>query len=81
MKNNKTETEKVQMKAYKIELLVLDFESVGQEDIVTLIEQIKYIHASVMNIQEKDIGNWHDDHPLNKTNTQKEEYSRLFSLS
>jgi len=77
----KTETEKVQMKAYKIELLVLDFESVGQEDIVTLIEQIKYIHASVMNIQEKDIGNWHDDHPLNKTNTQKEEYSRLFSLS
>jgi len=70
------------MKAYKIEILVIDFDEVGKEGIVREIHNARYpndcITPDVKNIIEKDIGEWHDDHPLNKRETYQSEYLKLF---
>lgn len=65
------------MKAYKVELLVIDFENIGEEEIVTLLENGKYIYPQVKDIKGVDI-EWSDDHPLNKRETCDSEYKRLF---
>lgn len=69
------------MKAFKIELLVIDFENVGS-DIPRMIEDQKYpnycIAPKVMSVQEADIGEWNDDHPLNKRRSKKEYYDTIF---
>lgn len=67
------------MKAYKIEILIIDHDKVG-EDIKHHIENARYpnrcIYPHVMNITETDIGPWTDDHPLNKDLVN--EYGRIF---
>jgi hypothetical protein len=70
------------MKAYKITLLVIDHDGCGSDDIKEIIESAHYpnhcISPKVKEIEEKDIGVWTDDHPLNKHNTSDAEYYRLF---
>lgn len=66
------------MKVYKMTVLVLDFENRNQESLEYELENNKYVPATVMETQVADIGEWHDEHPLNFTNTQKEEFKRLF---
>ncbi len=70
------------MNAYKIELLIVDFDRVGKEDIKSLIETVRYpnhcLSPRVMEIKEVDIGEWEDDHPLNHHDTMQAEYKRLF---
>jgi len=71
------------MKAYKLEVLIIDHDNLGGEEIANVIQNQKYpnwcISPSVMEITEKDIGAWHDDHPLNKKNTVAIEYVKLFT--
>lgn len=71
------------MKAYKVELLIIDHDEVGKEQIVEIIENTKYpnwcISPDVKNIEERDIGEWADDHPLNLREKCEEEYQKLFS--
>jgi len=70
------------MKAYKVTLLINDHDEVGDE-IKNIIEDQKYpnycIAPLVMDIQSVDIGEWSDDHPLNKHSTMKEEFNKLFN--
>lgn len=70
------------MRAYKLEVLVIDFDDVGDE-VVSLIENARYpnrcISPSVMNVEVRDIGEWSDDHHLNKKDTMKAAYNRMFS--
>lgn len=70
------------MKAYKIEILVIDFEEMGGKEIIDVIENTHYpnycISPKIMDIKESDIGEWHDDHPLNKRNSFKSEYQKIF---
>ena len=70
------------MKAYRVELLVLDFDDIGKDGIMEEIENTRYgnhcISPSVMEIDCRDIGEWHDGHPLNRTETQMIEYRRWF---
>lgn len=70
------------MKAYKIELLIVDTDEVGDE-IPFHIENVRYpndcINPQVISIQEADIGEWSDDHPLNKLDTMKSEFNKLFN--
>ena len=70
------------MKAYKVELLIIDFDELGKDEIKDVIENTKYpnycINPEVMKIQVSNIGKWTDEHPLNHTETCKEEYKRLF---
>ena len=65
------------MKAYKIEILVIDNENIGSDDIKETIENTSFpndcISLKIKNIIEKDIGEWYEDHPLNKKATCDEE--------
>lgn len=70
------------MKAYKIELLVLDFEEMGEAEIRHVLENARYpnhcIAPSVKAIAVADIGAWDDSHPLNQNAACDVEYKRLF---
>ncbi len=71
------------MKVYKIELMIIDFDNVGEKESVEVIENARYpnrcISPKVMSIESRDIGEWHDNHPLNKKSLQKTEYDRIFT--
>lgn len=66
------------MKAYKVELLVIDHDDVGEGEITFFLEDVKYIYPKVMSIQSKDIGEWDDDHPLNQRDQYRQFYEELF---
>ena len=70
------------MKVYKVELMIIDFDRCGPEEIQTVIENAHYpnrcINPQIKSIVEKDIGEWSDDNPLNNRNTCDAEYKRLF---
>lgn len=70
------------MKAYKLEIFVIDHDNIGANGIKDEIECASYgndcISPKVKCVTEKDIGEWTDDHPLNKHSTCEEEYRRLF---
>jgi len=70
------------MNAYKVELLVLDFDGLGEKGVVDALENVRYpnrcISPSVMNIDCRDIGEWDDSHPLNHHGKAPAEYERLF---
>lgn len=71
------------MKAYRVELLVVDHDGIGPDVIVEELESGRYandcIVPKVKKITEKDVGEWSDDHPLNKRATCDAEYLRLFA--
>ena len=70
------------MKVYKLEILVIDHDGLGSEAIRQTIENQKYpnycISPHVKRIEERDIGEWSDDHPLNHRDRAQDEYRRLF---
>jgi hypothetical protein len=70
------------MKAYKVEILIVDHDGIGAEEMKDVIENVNYpndcISPHVMNVTAVDIGEWHDDHPLNDSRNTKAEYKRLF---
>lgn len=71
------------MKAYKIEILVIDFDELGESQIKTELENVNFpndcVSLNIKSITEKDIGEWTDEHPLNKRATCDAEYQRLFT--
>ena len=70
------------MKAYKVEILIIDHDELGAEGIKQVIEETSYpnycISPDVKDIVSVEIGEWDDEHPLNKRETSDEEYNRLF---
>ncbi len=70
------------MKAYRIELLVIDFDGIGGDEIQAVLEAERFpndcINLSVKRVDSQDIGAWTDDHPLNRAGTSSAEYERLF---
>ena len=70
------------MKAYKLEVLIIDHDSVGEDLIVSILENQKYpnhcLSPQVKVITEAEIGTWTDYHPLNKRATCDAEYDRIF---
>ena len=72
------------MKVYKVELLIVDHDNVGGAGIVEVLENQKYpnycISPNVMDVESAEIGEWSDDHPLNKIDTIQDEYNRLFNI-
>ena len=70
------------MKAYRVELLIVDHDGIGCDGIIIAIENTKYpnrcIAPSVIEIDVAEIGVWSDDHPLNSFATQEDEFARLF---
>jgi hypothetical protein len=70
------------MKAYKVELLIVDFDEVGPKGIAQELENARYgnrcMSPQVMAVEGADIGEWSDEHPLNRRSAAAEEYKRLF---
>lgn len=60
------------MKVYKLEVIVIDHDGVG-DDLIPLIENQRYpndcLNLQVLNCKAKEIGEWEDDHPLNRKET------------
>jgi hypothetical protein len=71
------------MKVFRVELMVLDHDDIGSSGIFGAIENTKYpnycISPSVESIDERDIGEWSDDHPLNKRSTASKVFAELFA--
>ena len=71
------------MKAYKIEILIIDHDQLWAEEIKEVIENQKYpnycISPRIMDIQSSDLGEWDDSHPLNNINKMKDEYMKIFN--
>jgi len=65
------------MKAYKLEVLIIDHSGYGSDEYKTMIENHAYL-GTVMNVEEADIGEWRDDHPLNLHTEMNAEYESLF---
>lgn len=69
------------MNVYKIELLVIDFDSIGPDEVRDVIENTHYVNHCI-SPKVKDIVirqiEWSDDHPLNHKSTAYAEYHRLF---
>ena len=70
------------MKAYKVELLIIDFDELGGEGISDALVNARFpndcVNLSVKSVTGVDVGNWNDAHPLNQRATADAEYKRLF---
>ena len=70
------------MKIYKVVLTIIDFDGIGEDGIIGAIEHTKYpnrcISPHVQSIEDRDIGEWYDEHPLNYRDKAKAEIDRLF---
>lgn len=72
------------MKAYKVELLIIDHDNVGEQGIIDALEYARYpnrcIAPHVKRLTGVEIGKWDDAHPLNQRDeTSEAEYARLFA--
>jgi len=65
------------MKAYKLEILVINHEDMSLENILIELSHSHHINPQVQSVSETDIGPWHDDHPLNKKLTCNEMFKQL----
>jgi hypothetical protein len=56
------------VRAYKVTLLILDHEDLGEDRICDVLTGTRYpnhcIGPEVLSIRSAEIGEWHDDHPL-----------------
>jgi len=72
------------MNVYKIEILVIDFDGLGEDGVRSTIENARYpnhcISPSVQAIATRNI-EWSDEHPLNNSSTADDEYRRLFATA
>ena len=59
------------MKAYLLTVLVIDLDELGGDGITEVLENTKYpnycIAPTVVSSKTADLGEWSDDHPLNKS--------------
>jgi len=69
------------MKIHKVEILIVDTDDVGQEEITDILENTKYpnhcISPQVKKFTTKEV-DWYDEHPLNLHATSEQEYERMF---
>lgn len=69
------------MKAYKLEVLIINHDQMDEGEIISVLENANYpndcVSPRVMRSESVDIGEWHDDHPLNARNCF-EAYEELF---
>lgn len=70
------------MRAYKVELLIIDHDELGEDVIRDTLENTRYpnhcMSPHVRAVKSADIGEWHDDHPLNKIGVTKDAVDAYF---
>lgn len=71
------------MNVIKVELFFVDFDNVTAAGTRGVLESVNYpndcINPRVISIDSRDIGEWSDDHPLNRSSTSADEIKRLFA--
>lgn len=71
------------MKVYKLEVMVIDFDELGEDGIKIEFENARYanrcMYPRIKKIESRDIGEWDDEHPLNDRVACQAEYERLFA--
>jgi hypothetical protein len=71
------------MKVYRVELMVIDHDNLGERGVRETLENTRFpndcLNPSVTRIDGRDIGEWRDDHPLNRRSTADAEFDRLFA--
>lgn len=66
------------MNLHKLEVYVFDYEGAGLENIISNIEGHRHLFALVKQSESADIGQWSDDHILNKAGTPVEVFRSYF---
>ena len=71
------------MKVYSVTIMVIDHDGLGEQDIRDVIENARNpnrcMNPVVMKAESVDIGEWHDNHPLNFKHSQYSEFDLLFN--
>lgn len=71
------------MEIHRIVLYVVDFDGLGAEGVKRELENTRFandcISPDIAKIQTRDIGQWSDDHPLNKRATIDATREALFA--
>jgi hypothetical protein len=71
------------MKVYRLVLMVVDHDQIGHDEMRTILENQKYpnhcMYPTVTEIDYREIGEWSDDHPLNRTATSDATFRALFA--
>lgn len=70
------------MQVMRLVVTVIDFDGLGADGVKDAIENARCpnrcISPKVKAVEVRDIGEWTDDHPLNRTSTADAELRRLF---
>lgn len=70
------------MYAHKVELLVLDADNLGADEVQSVIENTNYpnrcISVSALKMHSIKVYDWSDEHPLNNRNSQHEAVKIMF---
>ena len=70
------------MKAYKVTVLVIGDDELEESGIREEMENVRYpnhcMYPRIMEIEEADIGEWTDEHPLNQRDTKQAEFEKIF---
>ena len=70
------------MKVYRVELLIIDHDEIGDQEICDVLENESYpnhcMTPKVMSMAMREV-EWTDDHPLNIEGAMNAEFNRLFS--
>lgn len=71
------------MRVYKIVLMFIDHDELGPDGAADLIENATLPNhidpGTVMSIEERDIGEWHDGHALNSLLAREDAFYALFA--
>ena len=69
-------------KVFKIEVLVIDFDALGEDGVKDAIQNARFpndcVSLDVKNIKCEEV-EWSDDHPLNMSATSEKAYQDLFA--
>ena len=66
------------MKMHKLEVYVIDLEDDGIDSVVGNIRNNRHLCVLVQDSHTADIGDWGDDHVLNKTGTPVEVFRSFY---
>lgn len=66
------------MKLQKIVLYNINFENLDSDSIIYELGTMDYMHNKVASIETVDIGEWADDHILNKSGTPITKFEEYF---
>lgn len=70
-------------KVHKVTLLIVDHDQLGADGVREVIEPTRYpnhcIGPSVMDVETREV-EWDDRHPLNRYDTMRAEFERMFGV-